>query len=114
MVMKGALGVISMTILLDVLKEEYSRSLRFQSSILKELSTLPKGYISVKKINGKERYYLQVREGIRVKSKYISSTQINELRNQIERRNELQNDLKDVISDLNRLKKALGKDVPHD
>ena len=55
-----------MSVLDDVLKEEYNRSKKIIKLIEDELNSLPKGYISKKKINGKVYYYLQKREKLSV------------------------------------------------
>ena len=41
----------------------------------KELSTYPKGYISRKVLNGKERFYLQWAENGKTISKYIKNNE---------------------------------------
>ncbi len=51
-----------------VLKEELANSLRMQKRFGKELSKLPKGSISKRKIKGHEYYYLVYREN----GKFIS------------------------------------------
>ena len=54
------------------------------------LSSLPKGYISKKVINGKERFYLQSRQGSKIKSEYIPSGQVEELREKLAKRKEIE------------------------
>ena len=50
------------------------------------ISELPRGYISVKNINGKQRHYLQWREGPKVKSKYIRDADLDRTVEAIEQR----------------------------
>mgnify|MGYP004629358329 FL=1 len=64
----------------------------------KELSTCPNGYISRKMINGKERFYYQWTEDGKLKSKYIKSDELEEIRASVERRKELQEKLKELKS----------------
>lgn len=58
-----------------------------------ELSSLPKGYISKKIINGKERYYLQYREGKKIVSTYIKSTELKEIQDKISKRKEIEEEI---------------------
>ena len=50
------------------------------------ISELPKGYISVKNINGKQRHYLQWREGSKIRSKYIRKDDVEKTVEAIEQR----------------------------
>ncbi len=75
------------------------------STIQNEIATLPNGYISKKNINGKERYYLQWNENGKKKSKYIDESILDDLKNKIERRKQLQIREKE-------LKSLLKKDKP--
>lgn len=58
--------------------------------ILEQLNTLPDGYISIKKINGKEYYYLQYSENGKLLSKYIKYSELEVIRQQLEKRKELE------------------------
>ncbi len=69
-----------------------------KDAILKELSSLPEGYISVKTIGGKKRYYLQRREGNKVKSTYLKEAEVGRIKAAIERRKELESLLNDLPS----------------
>ena len=68
-------------------KEEYS-------TILNEIENLPQGGISYKKINGKEYAYYQWRENGKQRSRRVKDDELELLTNQISRRKELQNILK--------------------
>jgi len=57
------------------------------------IAKLPKGSITKKVIQGKERYYLQWREADKVKSRYLSSAELPVLSAQIAQRKELQQKL---------------------
>jgi hypothetical protein len=59
------------------------------SIVQDEINTLPKGYISKKKINGKIRYYLQWNENGKKHSKYIDESLLNDILKNIDRRKEL-------------------------
>lgn len=97
-----------MSILLGVLNEEYERSCRIIDSLKAEIDSLPRGYISRKKINGKEYCYIQYREGGKVKSRYIRPEQVDEVKKQIARRKSLEKQLRERKLDRDRLKKVLG------
>jgi len=68
------------------------------SALEKELSTCINGYISRKIINGKERFYLQWVENGKIKSRYIKSDELNEIRASVERRKQIQENLKELKS----------------
>ena len=50
------------------------------------ISELPRGYISVKNINGRQRHYLQWREGPKVRSKYIRNEDLGRTVEALEQR----------------------------
>ena len=62
--------------------------------IEERIAALPKGYLSRKKINGKERFYLQWREGEKIRSKYVPAEDIEETRLQIAERKRLEERLR--------------------
>ena len=66
------------------------------SELEKEIATLPVGYISKKTIGGKTRYYRQWTENGKIKSKYISNEEYDEVSQAIARRKELQAQLKEL------------------
>lgn len=69
-----------------------------------EISKLPVGYISKKNIKGKIRYYHQWTELGKVKSKYIKDGELEKLQEQIERRRELQSELKKLEKEVPKMK----------
>lgn len=69
--------------------EEYNK-------IITEIETLPTGGITYKKINGKEYAYYQWREDGKQRSRRIKDEELEQLSEQIERRKELQNLIKDM------------------
>ena len=62
----------------------------------KEICTLPVGYISKKKINGKIQHYHQWTENGKIKSKYIKNFELEDLEAKINYRRKLQDKLKEV------------------
>ncbi len=86
-----------------------------REEIQREILRLPPGYISVKVINGKERYYHQWYEGGKQHTKYVRADDLQELRAAIDRRRELQERLRDLESALSvepyRTEVAVGSDL---
>lgn len=97
-----------MSIMEDVLKEEYARSLRLSRLIEEELAALPKGSIRVRMIRGREYYYLNHREGDKVISDYIPASEIESVRAMIARRRELKAALKEQGRSRKQIERALG------
>lgn len=64
----------------------------------KELSACPTGYISRKTINGKERFYLQWTENGKLKSRYIKAAELETIRDSVEKRKQIQAELKRLKS----------------
>lgn len=96
-----------MSILMSVLEEELDRLDRQEAVYQAELQDLPKGYISKKNIRGKESYYLQYRDGAKIKSQYVSSADLPALEEQIRRRKQLEASLRRVKEDRKKLRKVL-------
>ena len=69
-----------MSLVGEVLEEEYDRSIRLSNALQKEINALPNGSLQKKNINGKEYWYLQYREGEKVKSKYIRNVDVEEIK----------------------------------
>ncbi len=67
-----------------------------KDEIMEELSSLVAGYISIKTINKKKRYYLQRREGKRIKSTYIKENELTEIKSALSRRKELESLLRSL------------------
>ena len=61
-----------------------------------QIGELPVGYISKKNIHGKIRYYRQWTESGKIKSQYIKEEELEEIQDQISRRRELQQRLKEL------------------
>ena len=98
-----------MSILNDVLYEEYERKNRIKDLINDEIAELPQGYVSVKKIKGNEYNYLQKREGKKIVSKYIKADNVEEIRELINRRKELLSSLKEIEKEIKEIGKILNE-----
>lgn len=97
-------------ILNEVLKEEYLRMQNMLSACQQELEELPKGYVSVKRIKGKEQCYLQYRERDRIISKYIRSENREAVQQQVERRRHLEGQVRKLRADAKRLQRVIDYD----
>lgn len=78
----------------------------------RELNSLPKGSIRTRKINNHEYYYLNYREGDKVRSDYLRADEIETMRAKINRRLELVAALKEQRRTQKQIEKALGR-VPN-
>lgn len=96
-----------MGVLDSVMREEYDRINRIMHNIEVEINSLPKGYISEKKIKGKIYYYLQYRENNKVKSSYLKKENVDSYRALIEHRKELEKELKYMKADRRKLERVL-------
>ena len=103
-----------MTVMEEVLVEEYMRALRIKRLVKSEIEELPKGSIQKKKIKGKEYPYLQYRCGNAIKSQYIKAQEVHELEIMIAKRKEHISTLKQLQKTKAQIEKALGKDFLHE
>lgn len=100
-----------MSVLEDLLKEEYERSLRVSAAMERELTELPRGSVQRKVINGYQYYYLQFREGDKIKSNYIGNDEVDDIREKVKRRKSLEQSLKEQEKNRKQIEKALGKEA---
>ena len=96
-----------MSVLDDVLEEEKDRLLRMKSAMEKELDALPKGYLSKKRISGKEYYYLQHREGGRMVGSFVPAAEVELLQAQVDRRRQLQASIRECRENLRKLERVI-------
>ena len=102
----------SMSVLEDVLEEEYARSSRLLDLMEQEIGLLPKGSIRMRNIKGHEYCYLNYRDGDRVKSDYVPTAEVDELRAKIERRRALAAAIREQKRSQKQIIRALGR-VPN-
>lgn len=74
--------------------------LKEQAEIEKTIASLPRGYISVKRISGHTYSYRQWREGSKIISEYVPDSIINSVKRKIAARKEHEALLKAVKKDL--------------
>lgn len=102
-----------MSVIDEVLQEEYERSSRISAALEAELAGLPRGSIRERVIKGKPYYYLQFREGGHVRSRYVSRDEVGVLRSQLVRRKEVLAALKEQKESRKKIERALGKEFAH-
>ena len=95
-----------MAILDEVLLEEYNRMKRMRAAMNKEMDSLPKGYISKKRIKHKRYSYLQWRQDGKIVSKYIPAKYVLEIKKQIERRNQLKISINEIVNYLKKIERV--------
>ena len=98
-----------MSVLEEVLEEELERSIRVSRAIQQELVALPKGSVRVRKIGNHVYYYLNYREGDKVRSKYIPAKDIELIKKQVARRKELLAALKEQVRTQKQIERVLGR-----
>ncbi len=96
-----------MSVLDEVLKEEYDRLIMMRAAMSLEYEALPKGSISKKNIRGCDCYYLQYREGDKVISKYIKKGELNELAAKIEKRRSLKKSLREIDAEMKKIERSI-------
>lgn len=96
-----------MSALDDVLEEEYERLKRIKAALEKELKGIPKGYLSKKQIGGKFYSYLQLREGKKVTSHFVSAADVPQWEATIAHRKKVEASLKECNKNLKKLEKVL-------
>lgn len=102
----------AMSVLEDVLEEEYARSGRLLDLMEQEIGLLPKGSIRMRNIKGHEYCYLNYRVGDKVKSDYVPAAEVDDLRAKIERRRALAAAIKEQKQSQKLIIRALGR-VPN-
>ena len=99
-----------MSVLEEVLEEEYQRSKRLSQALEAELAELPRGSVRERKINNRIYYYLQYREGKQVKSDYVPREKVDEVRRLVARRKDILVAIKEQERSRKQIEKALGKE----
>lgn len=100
------------SVLEDVLEEEYARSRRLLNLMEQEICLLPKGSIRMRNIKGHEYCYLNYRVGDKVKSDYVPAKEVDVLRAKIERRRALAAAIREQKQSQKQIIRALGR-VPN-
>ena len=93
-----------------MLEEELDRNRRAQAAYASELDCLPKGSVRIKRRGDKSYCYLKRRDGSRTVTDYvgIASKVEEELRTQVARRRELEDAIRQLVSEQRFIEKALA------
>lgn len=100
-----------MSILSDMLNEEYERLLATINSFEEIYEEYPKGYITMKKIHGKEYPYLQWRDGNKFHSRYIKKDELEDIESSIKKRKDLERELKEMYESKKEFEKVINRRV---
>lgn len=79
-----------MNMILSTITKEKTRIEYMLAKYREEYESLPKGTISEKRVGEKTYYYLKYRSGKKVISQYINKADIDEIKDQIERRKHIE------------------------
>lgn len=99
-----------MNMILTTVLQEKRRIEYMLAKYLEEYENLPKGTISEKTAGGKSYYYLKYRDGKKVVSKYIAKSEIEALREQIDKRKHIEAMIKSLQEELKLANKILEGD----
>ena len=96
-----------MPVIHDSLREELERLLEKEQAYKTQLALLPKGRVYNKLIGGKKYPYLTYREDGKVKSRYVKSEELDQVRAQVEQRQQVEKTLKSLRADLRVIRKVV-------
>ena len=97
------------SVLEEILLEEYDRSARMINALDAELASLPRGNIREKLIKGHIYYYLQYRDGNRVRSVYVPKADVETLREQLKARSRCIRERREQERTMHQIERALGR-----
>ena len=87
--------------------DEYTTFLKHQSALQQQLQSLPKGYITTKKISGKEYHYLQYTYWGKKKSEYLREADVDKVREKLLLGETLRREIAENNANLDRLERAV-------
>jgi len=88
------------------LYNDYYSLLSEKAKYLKSMSELKDGYISIKKISGKQYAYLQKRVNGKLSSEYIKEDMLPKVKRGLQKRNEIETIIDQTNGELNKLETA--------
>lgn len=89
-----------MAILKDILKESLDYYLDLNKRLKSRLGKLPRGSILKRRIGSKDYYYLKLRDGKRVESRYLGKKRPAEMEKSLAERRLIRRQLKEVQENL--------------
>lgn len=102
--------MIDMSIVDNVLRDELKRNLEMQSAYNKEIASLRKGKIIIKKIGNREYCYLLYRIGNKVKTDYIGAkgkVSLDALQKELDKRKYYEKTLKNLLREEKEIRKVI-------
>ena len=103
--------MIMMNMILTTISQEKKRIEYMLTKYQEEIASLPKGSLSEKAVGERVYYYLKYRDGKRVVSQYISKSQIDEIRQQLEKRKHIEAMIKSLQEELAIANKVLEDEL---
>lgn len=88
-----------MNLIISTVLQEKQRIDYMLAKYQEALAKLPKGTISEKQVKGNTYYYLKYRDGKKIVSKYIGKKEIEELKQQIDRRRHIEAMIKSLLEE---------------
>lgn len=88
------------------LHDDYIALLNAQTALKQQLHSIPKGYITTKKISGKEYHYLQYTVFGKKKSEYLRETEVASTYKKLSYRESLSKELEENNAKIDRLERA--------
>lgn len=101
-----------MSIVKDILEEEKNRLIELRNQLVDEIAHHPKGSISIKKRGNKNYCYQVFRKGKRIIFRYLgkdNSDKVIFLKEQIQKRKNLEQRLKQIKQNLKEVLRGLGE-----
>jgi hypothetical protein len=96
-----------MSVVRKTLEENYLFFIRELDRVNEEIGKLPAGNISAKKIGKSVYYYLQWREGKKIKTTSLGAMPPDDLRQQVSRRRQLEQQKKEIMENIATITKAI-------
>lgn len=100
-----------MNMILATITQEKKRIEYMLAKYEQEQHRLPKGSISEKIVGSRTYYYLKYRDGKKVVSRYISKSEIDDIREQIEKRKHIEAMIKSLQKELSIANKVLEEEL---
>ena len=100
-----------MNMILTTIFQEKKRIEYMLTKYKEEVDRLPKGSLFEKAVGERVYYYLKYRDGKRVVSQYISKSQIDEIRQQLEKRKHIEAMIKSLQEELAIANKVLEEEL---
>ncbi len=88
-----------MNLIISTVMQEKQRIDYMLAKYQEALAELPKGTISEKQVKDNTYYYLKYRDGKKIISKYIGKKEIEELKQQIDRRRHIEAMIKSLLEE---------------